>query len=301
MIDNTGTRAWWRDRTLGTRREIGSPARRLAIFDTGAGEPIVFVHGLLANANLWRLVVPRLSEAHRCVTLDLPFGAHALPVPDADLRLSGLAALVIEAIEGLGLGAVTLVGNDTGGAVCQLVATTRPDLLARLVLTSCDAYDNLPPAMFGYLKPAARVPAAIGLGFTALRVRALRRLPLAYGWLSNRPLPQHVGDSYVLPAVMSREIRADLCRVLRGLDKRESLAAARRFGEFDRPVLIAWSERDRFFPRSHAEQLAGDFPDARIVWIPDARTFSPEDQPDRLAAAVADFVGQTPRVTLETR
>lgn len=284
----------WRDHNLGARRELGPPERRVAVFERGTGDqPIVFVHGLLANANLWRHVVPHLAPTYRCLTLDLPFGAHPLPMPTADLRPSGLAAIVIDAIEELGRGPVTLVGNDTGGLVCQLVAVLRPDLLTRLVLTSCDAYDNLPPTLFGYLKPLARMPAALGLGFAALRIPALRRLPLAYGWLTNRGLPAPVGDSYVLPVARDRNIRADLCRVVRGLDKRVSLAVARRFGEFQRPVLIAWSERDRFFPAAHAERLAGDFPDARLVWIPDSRTFSPEDQPTRLSAAIAEFVGQT--------
>lgn len=295
-------RPWWRDPTLGPGREIALSAGRLGVFEVGAGEPIVLVHGLLVNANLWRLLVRQLSGEFRCVTLDLPFGAHMVSMPGADLTPPGLAALVVDAIEMLDLGPVTLVGNDTGGAVCQLIATTRPDLVARLVLTSCDAYDNFPPRTFGYLKLVAHVPGAITLLLNTLRkLPALRQLPFAFGWLSNRPLQRDVSDSYVLPACVGRDIRDDLRRILRSLDRRHTLTAASRFGDFARPVLIAWSEQDRFFPIAHAERLAGDFPGARIEWIPGARTFSAEDQPVRLATAIADFVSQTPVPAVETR
>ncbi|WP_123670546.1 alpha/beta fold hydrolase [Actinocorallia herbida] len=292
----TEARAWWRDPALGARRELTLPTGTVAVSETGSGEPIVFVHGLLVNANLWRLVVPGLADRFRCLTLDLPFGAHAGSVPDADLTPPGLAALVVAALEALDRGPVTLVGNDTGGAVCQLVAVSRPDLVARLVLTSCDAYDNFPPKAFGYLKPVAAVPGGLAALLTALRLPALRRLPIAFGRLSRRTVPRKVSDTYVLPACVGRDVRADLRRVLRGVDRRHTLEAARRFGGFTRPVLIAWSADDVFFPAGHAERLAADFPDATLTWIPGARTFSAEDAPEALAASIAAFVGDNPVV-----
>ncbi|MQY09690.1 alpha/beta fold hydrolase [Actinomadura macrotermitis] len=287
----TATPARWRDADLGARREIEVPGGRIAVFEAGEGAPVVFVHGVLANANLWRRVVARLSDRYRCVTLDLPFGAHTTAMPGADLTPPALAAMVAAAIEALDAGPVTLVGNDSGGAVCQIVATTRPGLVGRLVLTSCDAYDNFPPRFFGYLKVVVRVPGGIGALLNTLRLLPpLRRLPIAFGWLANRPLPRAVSDSYVLPACVDPGVRDDLHRVLRGLDRRHTIAAAKRFGDFTSPVLIAWSERDRFFPAAHAERLAADLAGARLAWIPGARTFSPEDQPARLASAIAGFV-----------
>ncbi|MFC0038668.1 alpha/beta fold hydrolase [Actinomadura rayongensis] len=283
----------WRDPALGTRREIDLPAARLPVFETGDGAPVVFVHGLLVNANLWAGVVPLVAPGHRCVTVDLPFGSHTVAAPDADLTPPGLAALLIGVIEDLGLGPVTLVGNDSGGAVCQIAAVTRPDLVARLVLTSCDSHDRFPPKAFAFLRAAAAVPGALAALAGTLRVRALRRMPLAYGWLTSVPLSPEVGDSFVTPARVDPAVRADLRRVLRGLHPRHTRAAAARFKDFDRPVLIAWSEKDRFFPARDAERLAGDFPDARLTWIAGARTFSPVDRPGPLAAAITGFLDRT--------
>ena len=117
--------------------------------EDGTGEPLLFVHGVVVNGGLWRKVVPRLSKDFRCIVPDWPLGAHELPMnPDADLSPPALAQLVVDFMDALGLETVTLVGNDTGGAICQLVMTRRPDRIGRLVLTSCDAIDNCPPQFF---------------------------------------------------------------------------------------------------------------------------------------------------------
>ncbi|MFJ9365548.1 alpha/beta fold hydrolase [Nocardia sp. NPDC101769] len=286
------SRAAWRDPALGTRRELALPHGTLNVFDSGSGDPVVFVHGLLVNANLWRRVVPALASEFRCVAIDLPFGSHTTAMPGADLSAPGLAQLVIQAIEELDLGPVTLVGNDSGGAVSQLVVAARPDLVARLVLTSCDAYENFPPPFFDYIGLAARTPGALTSLALSLRIRAVRRLPIAYGWLTRGPIDHAVSDSYALP-VGTKAIREDVRRAIGGLDSQYTLAAAKTFADFKKPVLLAWSAGDRFFPDRYAERLAAEFPDARIEWIHDSRTFSPEDQPEQLTSAIRVFLDAT--------
>lgn len=282
---------YWRDPALGTAKEVELAQGRVRYFEAGAGEPIVFVHGLLVNANLYRKVVPRLAPDFRCICLDLPLGSHELPMsPGADLTPPGLADLIADAIEAIGLDGATLVGNDTGGGLSQLVITRRPERISRLVLTSCDAYDNFPPSFFDYLKLAARVPGAFTFGFAPLRIRALRRLPIAFGWLVHGAIDAEASDSYVLPVLTNRGVRNDVRRILPELNPKHTLAAAERLGDFDKPVLIAWSRDDKFFPLAHADRLAADFPNARLEWIESARTFSPEDQPERLAELIAGFV-----------
>jgi pimeloyl-ACP methyl ester carboxylesterase len=280
----------WRAPELGRARTLELSHGRLRYHDVGDGPPIVFVHGILVNANLWRKVVSRLSGSHRCIALDLPLGAHAEPMPAADLTPPGLAGIVADALEALELDDVTLVGNDTGGAVCQLVAARRPERVGRLVLTSCDSYDRFPPKLFAFLGPVARFHQAIPLLFAPLRLRAPRRLPIALGWLTKRPIEREAEDSYVLPVLSRPEIREDFARVAAGLDPRHTLAAAEALRSFERPVLVAWSADDRLFPRSDAERLRDTFPDARLEWVEDARTFSAEDAPERVAELVAAFV-----------
>jgi pimeloyl-ACP methyl ester carboxylesterase len=289
-MSDTKSKATWRSPDLGERRELDlGGGRRLAYFEAGSGPTLVFVHGLLVNANLWRKVVKRLSPDFRCITLDLPLGSHTLPVPGADVAPPAVAALVADAIEQIGLDDVTLVGNDTGGAICQMVVTTRPERIGRLVLTSCDYRDQFPPAMFAYFKPGAAIPGAFKVLFAPMRLRFPRYLPFAFGWLVKRKIDRDAEDSYVLPAGAIKGVEADVKRVIKGIDTKDTNAAADRLGEFDKPALIAWSREDKLFKPAHAEALAKDLPKAELRWIDDARTFSMEDNPEALSEAIAAF------------
>jgi pimeloyl-ACP methyl ester carboxylesterase len=285
------TSADWRSPDLGPAQTLDlGGGRRIRAHVTGEGPPIVFVHGALVNANLWRKVVSRLGGFTR-VALDLPLGSHLEPMAkDADLRPPALADLIADSLAALELTDVTLVGNDTGGGLCQIVATRRPERIGALVLTSCDAFDNFPPRFFRIVLAPARIPGMIPVAFGGLRLRPMRRLPIAYGWLTNGPIDRDAEDSYVLPVLTRGPVRRDVRKLLGGLDPTYTLDAAAKLASWDRPALIAWSEKDRFFPPEHAERLAKVIPNARLEWIEGARTFSMEDKPERLAELIGGFV-----------
>ena len=258
--------------------------------ELGNGEPIVLVHGLLNNGLLWRDVAPVLAGEFRVIVPDWPLGSHELPLgPGADLTPPGLARVISGFLAALDLQQVTLVGNDTGGALCQLVVTSAPERVGRLVLTPCDAYDNFLPAMFRPLQIASHVPGATWLIVNSLRPGPARRLPLAFGWLAKRPIPAELTDAFLRPALTDRAIRRDLTAILRGISSRYTLDAAAHLREFDKPVLIAWAPEDRFFPLEHAQRLAATFPQARLEQIDDSRTYVSLDQPRRTAELIADF------------
>lgn len=259
--------------------------------DAGSGPVLLFVHGLLVNGTLWRKVTASLEDRFRCIAPDLPLGSHAAPMrPDADLTPPGLARLVADFMDTLELEDVTLVGNDTGGAICQLVATRHPERLAALVLTPCDAYENFLPPAFRPLQWIARVPGGVTAMAQTLRSPTLRRSPLGFGMLTRRPIDEAVLEGWSRPAIDSADVRRDLRKVLTGIHPRYTVEAAARLAEFDRPTLIAWAPEDRFFKFAHAERLAATIPDARLERVPDSATFVPEDQPERLAELIAGFV-----------
>jgi pimeloyl-ACP methyl ester carboxylesterase len=261
--------------------------------DEGSGPPVVFVHGALVDGTLWSPVVERLAGPVRCLVPDLPMGSHRAAMErDADLSPTGLARLVADFIEALDLRDVTLVGNDTGGAICQLVATRHPERLGRLVLTDCDAFDNFPPKMFRTLVVAAKTH-TLTAGVQPMRLRAPRRLPLAYGRLTKRRLPDEVLAGWVRPFFADAGVRRDARRFLAALDPDLLLDNTVRLMEFDKPVLIAWAREDPFFPVEHAHRLAAIFPDAHVVEIEDARAFVSLDQPERLAELIGEFARQT--------
>lgn len=283
----------WRAESLGPARELALPQGVLRYHSVGSGPTVVFVHGVLVNANLWRKVVAGLSADFRCVTLDLPFGSHVAPMPpDADLSPPAVADLIADAIAALELDDVTLVGNDSGGAISQIVATRRPERIGALVLTSCDAFDNFPPKALRPVKPLLSSATMLRPLLAPARARAVQRA--FFKTAAKRPIEPQVLASYVLPAITNAGVRRDLARFIAGMDPRHSLAAAERLPDFDRPALIAWSREDQFFPQRHAERLAELLPNARLEWIDDARTFSPEDQPARVAELVAGVSAAVP-------
>jgi pimeloyl-ACP methyl ester carboxylesterase len=258
--------------------------------ELGAGKPIVLVHGLLTNGELWRDVAPRLAERFRVIVPDWPLGSHELPLnPGADLSPLGLARVIADFLAALELEDVTLVGNDTGGALSQLVVVHHPARIGRLVLTPCDAYENFLPPMFRPLQALARIPGAVFVVAQSLRPRAARRLPFAYGWLAKRRIDDELTDAWLAPALSDGRVRQEIAAILKGISSRYTLEAAKRFGEFTKPVLIAWAPEDRFFKLRYAERLTTAFPNARLERIEDSLTFVSLDQPERTAQLIEAF------------
>ena len=273
--------------------QIELSAGTIAYSDTGGGGPvIVLLHGLLMDASLWDEVTADLSPGHRCVVPTLPLGAHTQAIkPGADLSLPGIAKLVAEFLDRLGLDDVTLVGNDTGGAVVQLLAADGAPRMGRVVLASCDAFGNFPPGLTGRtLALAGKLPPPLfSLAMQQMRLRPLRRLPVAFGWLTKR------GDAatarWIRPVLTRPEIRRDTARMLRSVfaDKRLLLRTAEALPAFDRPALVVWAADDRVMPPEHGRRLATLLPNARLFEIPDSYTLIPLDQPAQLAEAIRKF------------
>jgi pimeloyl-ACP methyl ester carboxylesterase len=276
---------------LGERHEVDLPQGTIRYRERGRGEPLVFIHGFMVNGDLWRKVVPGLAADFRCIVPDLPFGAHDIAMrPDADLTPLGFARLIRDFLVALDLKDVTLVGNDTGGAICQLVVTEYPERIERLVLTSCDAFELFPPTIIAYLFWLRHIPGALYLLMQTMRVRVLRRLPIAYGWVAKHPIEDRILDAYVDAARRDAAVRRDVDKVLAGITPRYTLEAAEKLRAFTRPTLIVWAREDRVFPYEIGRRLAARLPDARLEDVDDSYTFVPEDQPERLVTLVRGFM-----------
>jgi pimeloyl-ACP methyl ester carboxylesterase len=288
----------FRSLLLGERARLELEQGSIEAFTRGAGPNLVFAHGWLANANLWRGVVDRLADRFRCITLDLPLGAHAVAAdPGADLGPAGCAAIIAGAIDALDLNDVTLVGNDSGGAYSQIALAAGSDRIARLVLTSCETpYDQFPPPPFDGLPAAAQDPRKLGELLSVLEDRDVRKLPAAFGLLVKHPLDAAISDSYALPCLRDPDVLRDTAKVMAGA----STEAVRDAGSalIERwlgPTLLVWSREDPVFPLDHARRYAGALADAQLVELDDCYSFTPEDQPDALADAIATFAGSPPR------
>jgi len=274
-------------------QEIAVPGGRLRYRRVGTGLPLLFVHGVFVNSDLWRKVVPQLVDRFDCIVLDLPLGSHSLPMDaDASLTPADLAAILAEVIETLAIGPVRIVANDSGGALTQILTSRRPELVDSFVLTSCDAYDYFFPPMFRTLPVLARIPGGMTALAQGLRMGWLRRLPLGYGWVTKKPMPASIIASYVGPMRRDAGIRRDLGKALKDVRPSYTMEAIEALKSYDGRVLLAWGEYDKVFPLQHATQLAQDLKHAELVTLPDAGAFVPEDAPTRLAELVGAFYGR---------
>jgi len=273
-------------------REIELSAGTISYQDTGGDGPVVlFVHGLLASGMLWAAVVPQLAADARCIVPELPLGAHKRPMkPDAELSPRSVAGMLAELMDKLDLHEVTVVGNDTGGAICQLLVTEHPQRIGRLVLTPCDAFEHFFPPAFKPMQLAAKIRGGLALTIQPVRIRAIRNSPIGFGWLSKRGIPDEAIDDALGTYFGNKAVRRDTEKFVRNVSKKDTLAAAERLRDFDRPALLAWAREDKFFKVKLAERLLERLPNGRLELIDDSYTFVPIDQPERLAELIREFV-----------
>jgi pimeloyl-ACP methyl ester carboxylesterase len=273
---------------LGTEREVRIGESTIRYRESGSGRPVVFVHGFLVNGDLWRKVVPELSGEFRCITPDWPLGSHTEPMAEnADLSPQGVSKLIGDFLEALDLEDVLLVGNDSGGALCQLVVTEHPERITGLVLTPCDCFEKFPPFPYSLIRYSLNTPVVRSLLVQSMRLRATR-------YLSFRPLMKHGYDSEIVrswaePALRDKRIQRDTMKFGTQLNPKVTKAVAERLPEVEMPVLIVWPPKCTFFTFELAQRLEKSFANAEIVEIPDAWTFLPEDKPEELGVAITQF------------
>jgi pimeloyl-ACP methyl ester carboxylesterase len=272
------------------RKEVNLPAGTIRYREAGTGKPVVFVHGFLVDGRLWAGVVDRLSGRCRCLAPDWPIGAQQVAMnPDADLSPPGVAQLIADFLDELELEDVTIVGNDSGGAISQILVANHPQRIGRLVLTNCDTHENFPPGIFKAMPPLAKLPGGMFVLSAPFRIPAVARR--AFAPFARTKIPADLVASWMRPATRDSAVMRDAKKVTAGMNKRHTLAAATKLRSNDVPLRLLWAPGDKFFPIKYAERLANEVPNAEIIQIQDAKTFVPLDQPQRVADEIAGFVG----------
>ncbi|OBK15534.1 alpha/beta fold hydrolase [Mycobacterium asiaticum] len=249
--------------------------------------PVLFVHGILVDERLWDRVADGLAGmGYRCYLPTWPLGAHTIPAAEgADLSPAGIAAMINEFMVALDLSEVTLVGNDTGGALCQFVIDAHPGRIGRLVLTNCDAFDKFPPFPFWLVFALLRGPKSIKTLFAMMNVAALRHSPLGFGLLLSDRDPE-LTESWLAPCRDDPRICRDLAGLLRKVAATDLTDVATRFSRFTQPVTLVWGMRDRCFTPELGRRLAALFPNSTMIEVPGARTFVSLDNPAAVIEAI---------------
>ncbi|MBF6327759.1 alpha/beta fold hydrolase [Nocardia transvalensis] len=267
-------------------------AGRVHYVEQGEGPPVVLLHGLLMDHTVWDPVMGLLPSGFRYIRPVLPLGAHPEPMhAEADLSLRGQVELVAELLATLDLREVTLVHSDWGGALF-LTAYGLDERVSRLIILPCEVFDNFPPGLPGRMAVlAVRLPGGTTIALRQLRIRALRRTPLLFGWMARSPLPDEMVRGWTEPGLRDRRIRRDLRKYGLSLPPdRELIAATEALQGFSGDALVLWSSAGKVMPREHGPRLAQLLPEGRLVEIDDAYVLSMIDQPAAVAKAMTDFL-----------
>jgi pimeloyl-ACP methyl ester carboxylesterase len=280
-------------------RAVELSAGTVEYIDEGDGPPVVLLHGLAMDGELWRAVIDDLRPDHRCIAPTLPLGAHRQPMrPEADLSLRGLGVMVAEFLAALDLRGATLCFSDWNCAPL-MAAESLLDRVDRLVITSCEAFENYPPGLAGRMAALSGwLPGGLAMMRLGLLARSVRRLPFVFGQMSKRGVPEQLIRRWLEP-LGRREIQHDLRKYVRDTrrGRRAMLTATDALPAFTRPVLIVWDTEGRMMPIEHAHRFATLFPDSRLVEISDSYTLIPIDQPGLLASELREFIGSGARST----
>jgi pimeloyl-ACP methyl ester carboxylesterase len=256
--------------------------------DVGEGDVALFVHGVGTSSHLWRNVIAELRDERRCVAVDLPL--HGGSASRADLSLPAMAEAVAELCDGLGLDQVDLVGNDTGGAIAQIFAVTRPERLRSLTLTNCDVHTELPPENF---RPTVELAARGELApmMTALLEQPEVLAASAYGQgYEHIEDPAALVDAFLRPILAKPDGGRDFERLLTSLDAKALIAIEPQLTVLTVPALVVWGTGDAFFDLSWARWLRDTIPGVReIVEIEGGRLFFPDERAAELVPHLRRF------------
>ena len=254
--------------------------------------PVLFVHGALVDSRLWDAVAASLAaQGYRCLQPNLPLGAHTVPVTDRGvLTPAGVAGLLHEFLTRLGLDDVTLVGNDTGGGLCQFLIDAHPERIGRLVLTNCDAFDKFPPFPFNAIFALMRTRVSVTALMAMMGPTVLRHSPAGFGLLANN-LDPDLTASWLQPARTDRRIAADFAALARGIGGTDLTDVAPRLHRFTKPVTVVWGLGDRCFTPALGRRLTALFPDSTMIEVPAASTFLPLDNPAAVSEAIMRTAG----------
>jgi len=268
-------------------RTAETASGRIAYHDHGDGPVALFVHGVLMNKYLWRHQLAGMSDIRRCMAPDLLAHGDTEIAPDQDVSVTANAHMLRELIDTLGIDQVDLIGNDSGGGICQIFAANYPDRVRTLTLTNCDAHDNWPPEAF---KGFVAMAVAGGLHDTLsamLADKAVYRAPeaLGAGYEDSTSVTDADIETYLRPFLRTAQRTMDLQRFVAAFDNRHTVSIEGELRALQAPTLIAWGTDDVFFPVEWAQWLAEAIPGAKPpVLFEGARIFFPEERPDAFNA-----------------
>jgi pimeloyl-ACP methyl ester carboxylesterase len=274
------------------RRFITTPFGRIASVEQGTGPVALFIHGLPLCGFQWRDVLDDLSPLGRCIAPDLMGLGYSEIELGQDISFESQAKMLAAFLDAQDIEKVDLVGNDTGGGIGQIFMALYPDRVRSLTLTNCEVHDLWPNTMLQQFYGALES----GIVAEAFKVMAsdqeVAKSQLAAVYEHIERLTLESLDVYFRPFAESsdrRELVRGFADALRNRD--QLVAAAPGLRKSKSPVQVVWGDADTAFDEQGSlEWLHTNLGGLRrVITVPRAKLFWPEEHPRLLSTLLKDF------------
>lgn len=261
------------------KKFAATPSGRIAYAEAGKGPVALFVHGVVVNSWIWRHQLAGLADIRRCIAVDtLAHGATEVSDTQS-VSSEAQATMLVQLLDALKIDKVDLIGNDGGGAVCQIFAVNNPHRIRTLTLTDCDTHDNWPPQAFqGFVDMVA----AGGLRDTLSAMLADKnvfRTALGPCYENTATVSDETIEAYLRPYFSSPNRIRGLERFVGAFDCVQTVGIERKLRFIEAPTQILWATDDVYFDKKWAhwlgERISGT---RRVVEVEDARLFFFEER-----------------------
>ncbi len=245
------------------QRQVQTTSGPVGYLDSGGDLPVaLFVHGVATGSSLWGNAISRLADQRRCIAVDLPLHGRTPAPADQEFTLGAMADFLANFCDALGLDEIDLVGNDTGGAICQVFAAREAKRLRTFTLTNCDTQGNLPPKAFLPTVWMARLKLLAPLGRRARTSARARRMMLSTTLQDVKSVPDDVTQAWAGPVFATRANARAFQHWIAKMNDRELVAIEPELKRLQVPTLLVWGTGDPFFKLRWAEWLRATIPGA---------------------------------------
>jgi pimeloyl-ACP methyl ester carboxylesterase len=263
--------------------------------ETGAGAPLLLVHGLMTTSYSWRYVMEPLAAAgRRVIAFDLPGCGRSDKPRGARYFAPQLASFLVELVAALGVRGCDTVGNSMGGYLCMRAALLDGGVFSRLVNIHSP---GVPDWRYRTLGLALSTP-----GVTPMLAWWVRRAPQRWAHRNvhyfdetlksleeaaeyGDPLASADGARAFIGYLKDAFAPRDVAAFVRELEARR--AAKQPFAV---PLLLLYSRQDPLVPPSVGERLHALVPDAPLVWLESTSHFAHVDTPEAVVRELEAFL-----------
>ena len=263
---------------------------RTAVVERGHGPVVVYLHGFPLNGWHWRHQLTELADIRRNIAIDLMGLGHSEISDNQDLGFHAQADMVLATLDAMGIDEFDVVGNDSGGAVAQILVAKAPQRVRSLVLTNADVHDNWPPAALGPLQELARQGTLDDLLESHLHDVEIAREGLGrLAYESPGFITPALLRAYTEPLLTSPARRDAVNRFVSRQDHSATVRIESDLQQFDKPTLIIWATADVFFGLEGAYWLRDTIPGVYdVIELDGAMLFFTEERATEVSALLRE-------------